>query len=40
MLSVGGHAFDRAALQILLDDARSDLLRKAMDKMAMLPVKR
>lgn len=40
MMSAKGHRFDRAAIQTLLDDEEVIEWRKAMDKMAMLPVKR
>lgn len=40
MMSPKGHHFDRAALRTLLDDQEVIEWRKAMDKMAMLPVKR
>lgn len=40
LLSPTGHHFDRAALKTLLDDQEVIDWRKAMDKMAMLPVKR
>jgi len=40
MMSPKGHQFDRVALQTLLNDAEVVEWRKAMDKMAMLPVMR
>lgn len=40
ILSPKGHEVDRVALQTLFDDAEVIAWRKAMDKMAMLPVKR
>ena len=40
MLSLQGHAFDKAALQTLQEDPAVKEWLAAMDKMAMLPKKR
>lgn len=40
MMSPTGHGFDRVALEGLLNDAEVKDWLKAMDKLAMLPVKR
>jgi hypothetical protein len=40
LLSPGGHAFDRTALTTLLADAEVREWLAAMDKLALLPVKR
>lgn len=40
MLSPKGHDFDKTAIDSLLTDAEVIEWRKAMDNMAMLPVKR
>lgn len=40
MLSAKGHPFDKAALEQLLDDLEVKQWREAMDKLAMLPVRR
>lgn len=40
MLSADGHAFDRVALQALMDDPDVKEWLAAMDKMAMVPRKR
>lgn len=39
-LSAGGHSFDRIVLDGLLKDPDVQAWRAAMDKLAMLPVKR
>jgi hypothetical protein len=40
MMSEKGHYLDRSAIRTLLDDQELIEWRKAMDKLAMLPVKR
>lgn len=40
MLSLKGHAFDRSAIESLLEDSEVKEWQKAMDKLALLPRRR